>query len=88
MGEAGLRDVARALPREVLAGENHRPRHPAQEARDGAQQRRLAGAVGTEQRDDLTGADGEIDAVQHADLAIAGGEPTQGEEGLSRRDRH
>ena len=36
------------------------------------EQRALAGAVGAEQGHDLAGADREVDAVQHADLAVAG----------------
>ena len=35
-------------------------------------QRRLAGAVGAEQRDDLAGVEREVDAVEHLDVAVAG----------------
>ena len=43
-----------------------------QQSRQRAQQRRLAGAVGAEQGNHLAGRDLDIDAMQHADLAVAG----------------
>ncbi len=88
MGEPGLRDVARAPAGEVVAGEDDRSGFPAQEPGDGAQQGRLAGPVRPEQRDDLAGADAEINAVQHVDLAIAGFQPAHCEQRFSRQDRH
>jgi hypothetical protein len=59
-----------------------------QQAGDGAQQRRLARAVGAEECDDFGTADTEIDAVHHADLAVAGMQASDFEQGISRRGRH
>ena len=42
-----------------------------QQARDRAQKRALAGAVAADQRDDVALLDREIDAAQHADMAVA-----------------
>ena len=48
----------------------------ADQAGDGLQQRRLAGAVRADQRDDLALRDVEGDVVQHLDLAVAGAQPS------------
>ena len=61
---------ARSRATKIAAVELHGSR-PRQQAGDRAQQRGLAGAVGSEQRHDFAGIDGEIDATQHADLAVA-----------------
>ena len=47
------------------------PGQRPQQARDGFGQRRLAGAVGTQQRDDLAALEREVDILQHAMMAVA-----------------
>ena len=61
------------------------PRSGRDEARDRAQQRRLAGAVRAEQRDDLALADLEVDAEQHLHLAVRDVDRPQAEEVRRRR---
>jgi hypothetical protein len=51
-------------PRGVLLAEEHRAFGRRFEAGEDAKQRRLAGAGGAEQRQELAGADVEVDAVQ------------------------
>jgi hypothetical protein len=87
MDEARIDGLARAGGRYVLAAEGDLA-GARQQARHGLQQRGLAGAIGAEQRHDLAGADREVDAVQHADLAVAGRQASHGEQGIRRRDRH
>ena len=87
MGEACFDDVARTEAREIATGESHAA-GPGQQARHRAQQSGLAGAVGAEQRHHFAGADRQIDAVQHADLAVAAGEAGDVKKRVSRRDRH
>src|SRR6202035_1369527 len=53
-----------------LAGVADRARRRVVQARDGAQQRGLARAVGADQGVDLTGVDGERDAGQRTELAV------------------
>jgi hypothetical protein len=88
MHKAGTRGVARRDAREIAAVESHRAGIDRQQARQGPQQRRLAGAVRPEQRHHLAGRDRNVDAVEHADLAIAGFERTHGEQGIIRRGKH
>src|SRR6516164_11135012 len=57
----------------------------ARAAEDGHHQRRLAGAVSSDQRDDLAGIDVEIDALQRLDLAIGSTKAADGEEGSRSR---
>ena len=49
-----------------------RPRADGDEADDGLEQRRLAGAVRADDGDELALADGEVDVVQHLGVAVAG----------------
>src|SRR5262249_7336412 len=49
---------------------------------NGAQERALAGTVRADQGDDLARLDGEVDAPQHPDLAVAGGDA------LDRKQAH
>ena len=49
------------------------------EPEDRLQQRRLAGAVGADKRDDLAQADLEIDRMKRLEIAIAGDEGMSGE---------
>src|SRR5258706_13041411 len=51
---------------ELLAAKGDRPRHRAHVAHDGAQGRRLAGAVATHEADQFARGDGERDAAQDA----------------------
>jgi hypothetical protein len=85
--EPGFCRFARAGAGKVAAVEVHTAR-PRQETRDRAQQRGLAGPVRPEQRHHLTRADREVDAAQHADLAVAGREPGDAQQRVSRRGRH
>ena len=79
--------IARIKASEIAPGEPHASL-PGQQSRHGAQQRRLAGAVRTKQRHHLAGADAEVDAAQHADLAVAGCEAGDVQKRISPRDRH
>ena len=56
--------------RDVPAAETYAARARQQRAGDGAQRRRLAGAVGADQRDDLAFADMEADVATGRDRAI------------------
>jgi len=51
-----------------------------QQAADGAEQSGLAGAVGTDERDDLAALDVERDVLQRADAAVADHEVGDGQE--------
>jgi len=51
----------------------------------GHHQRRLAGAVGADQRDDLAFVDDEIDALERGDGAVPGADAGKGEEGFHGR---
>ena len=83
MDQAGAHRLARAGGGHVLAGEAHLP-GARQQAGHGAQQGGLAGAVGAEQRDDLAGADRELDVAQHDDLAVAGRQAAHLQQGFTR----
>ena len=70
MREPAPDGLARTKAREIAPGETHTPR-PGQQSRHGAQQRSFAGAIWAKQRHDLARADVEVDAAQHANLAVA-----------------
>src|SRR5690606_26393387 len=57
-------------------------------AADGHHQRRLAGAVGADQRDDLAAVDVDVDAAQRDDLAVIGLDPAHGQQRAPRRVAH
>ena len=57
-------------------------RHRAQQAGDGAQRGRLAGAVGPDQGHDLAGVDGEIQLLHGGDVAVVDADALQLEDGL------
>ena len=78
---------ARALgriPAEIGALEENPASERVDDARDGAQRRRLAGAVGAEQRDDLAGVDVEVEVAQHRGPLVSGREPLEREHRLRR----
>ena len=79
-------DRLRARPAEPLAGEHH-VAGAAHGPGDGAERRRLAGAVRAEQRDDLALVDRERHAVQRGHLAVARGDVLQFEQ-RSHRGRY
>ena len=54
-------------------------------AEDRHHQRRLAGAVGADQGDDLAGIDLDVDALQRLDLAVSGAQAADREQGIGRR---
>src|SRR5229473_3040611 len=65
-GARALAAAARAPPvGRVLAGKRDRPRGGADQAAEDAEQRGLAGAVGSDQRDELGRRDVEVDPEQH-----------------------
>ena len=61
--------------REVSPGECDAPAHRTDQPRDHSQRRRLAGAVGTEQRDHLARPDGQVEVADHGRPVVAGGQP-------------
>ena len=77
---AALRHPGDALPGDVVGGqgveaggvEADLAGGDADEAHDRLQRRRLAGAVAAHQAEDLAGVDGEGEAAQDADRAVAG----------------
>jgi hypothetical protein len=58
----------------VAAGVDDPTLERVHEAGDRAQGRRLAGAVRSEERDDLAGADGQVEAADHRRAVVAGGQ--------------
>src|SRR5204863_3345646 len=60
----------RRQPGELAAFEEHRPGGRSQEATDGVQRAALAGTVGSDQRDDLSGADRKRDAPHGFDVSV------------------
>jgi hypothetical protein len=94
--EQRLLDVEEAVEVDVLLGEADQPpgghrvvrvaedqrlaaRRP-DEVADGRDQRRLAGAVGAEQPEELAVADGEVEAVERQQaVVVALGQPAEGE---------
>ena len=87
MREPCFHGIARTGAGKIATGETHASR-PGQQSRHRAQQRGFAGAVGAKQRHHLARADRQVDAAQHADLAVAGGEAGDVQQRFSRRDRH
>ena len=83
MRDAESRAAARRCAREVGAVEHDAAGHRLDEPGDGAQDRRLAGAVRAEQRDDLARRDRQIDAPDHRRLVVARGQPLERENGVS-----
>ena len=65
--------------RDVAPVEHDPAARRARPAADRHQQRRFAGAVGADQRDDLAGADLEIDALQRLDIAVEGMDAADGQ---------
>src|SRR4029079_16312168 len=70
-----------ALDRDAAEADRARP--GAHAAGDGAIEGRFADPVGAEHRDDLAGAAGEIDVVQHLGIAVTGAEAADIEERFS-----
>ena len=70
-------DPMRRQTRHVLARDSQNPRGRRDGAADRARERRLAGAVGAKNRDGLTFANDEVDALQHPSLTVAGANPLQ-----------
>ena len=71
MRHAEPRDLERAQAFDRTAVQQDRAARRPRRAEQGAQQRRLAGPVGTEEGDDLALGDVEVDVVQHRDGAVA-----------------
>src|SRR5262249_56003533 len=71
LDEAARNDVRRPflLDRRFIEPDAAAPR--PHDARDGAIERRFAGAIRTQHRDDLAGPHGEIDAPQHLGSAVS-----------------
>ena len=68
-------------PRDVLAGEADRSLSRPRIAADGHHQRRLAGAIGTDQRHDLAFRDLDIDTLQRHDAAVVALDAADAEKG-------
>jgi hypothetical protein len=79
------RDLVRRKLRDVAAGEDDLAFAGARVAEDRHHQRRLAGAVGPDQRHDLTLADVDINALERGDMAVIGLHRAHGEEGRRHR---
>ena len=88
MHEPGARGLARRGVGHVAAVEAHMAGIDRQQSRQRAQHGGLAGAVGAEQRHHFAGRDLEVDAMQHADLAVAGFQRFDREQRFSRRGKH
>ena len=84
-GQAALRARGRDRRGDVRAGEADRARVGAQVAGELADERRLAGAVGADDRQRLALGHVEVDAVGGDEAAEALGEPAHHEERLSHR---
>ena len=85
--DAQPRDLVRRHVGDVAAVEQDLARAGARPAEDRHHQRRLAGAVGADQRDDLAGVDVEIDALQRLDLAVGGAQRRGSRAGAMQRSR-
>src|SRR3954453_18667286 len=70
LGDPDLGDRVARQALDVAAVEDDPPGPRRDDARDGPQRRRLAGAVGADQRDDLALVDLERDALQRLDRAV------------------
>ena len=69
-------DLLGPEPRDVLAIECDSASSGAEQARDGSQQRRLAGAVGADDGDQLAGIDGDRDVVEHFEAVVCRSQPS------------
>ena len=81
VGNAEAHDGLGRQSGDRAAIERHLAGHGLQQTRDSAQRRRLAGAVATQQRHHLAGVDGQREAVQGLDLAVADGQAVKREQG-------
>ena len=73
--DAFARNACRVEPSDVAAAERDASGCRPQEAREQIEERRLPGAVGTDNRDCLALGDGEIDAVDRAEPGELLGKP-------------
>ena len=78
--QAELGDLLGGQRRDVLAVEDHLALVGRQQAGDGLEQGRLAGAVGAEQGHHLVLADAGVDAEEHLQRAVGGLDPVRGEQ--------
>ena len=85
--DAEVLGLGRAVDGRGLAVELHGALVGRVDARDGLDERRLAGAVVADQGDDLVRADVEVDAAEGLHGAEALGDPPQREHGRLRRGR-
>src|SRR5204863_2495492 len=79
-------DAVRGERVELVAVEAHGAVARPRGAEDRPQRRRLAGAVGPDQGDDLTGRDGERDAAERSDVAVVRVDVRELKHAGSRRD--
>ena len=87
-GDAATGDLVRRHARDVLAVEDQPARGRLVDARDQIEDRRLAGSVGTDDREDLTRLDREAHAVDGPETAEVHDEALRREEAhLSRSER-
>ena len=84
MRDSEFRDAMRRPAGDVLAGDPQDTRCRRDGAADRARERRLAGAVGAEDSDGLAFANGQIDALENASLAVACAYPLQLEQRRAR----
>ena len=77
VADAELGALARPQGRDVVVVQQHHPRHGLQQPRRHPQQGRLAGAVGSEQRDDGAVGYHEVDGTQHDRVAVPAGDLLQ-----------
>src|SRR6185437_178304 len=82
--DAAAHDEMRRQSGDVAALEDDAAGAGARLAADRHEQRRLAGAVGADEADDLTLIDREIDAFQRLDIAVGGVQPRYGKHGHGR----
>ena len=73
--QPGAHEAGRLVPGDVDAVEQDPPGRRAEQPGDRAEQRRLAGAVGSDEGDELARADVERDAVERDDGAVARRQP-------------
>ena len=91
LGDRQARDLVRRHAGDVLAGEDDRAAARARLAEDRHHHRRLAGAVGADQGDDLAFVDVDVDALERLDLAVEGLDAAHRSSGLGagrRAARH
>ena len=69
--QAEVDDAMRRLAGDVVADEDDAAGRGPQQARNRPQECALAGTVAADQGHDVAFGDGEIDAAQHADMAVA-----------------